>query len=151
MISEKLTQLGIELPAPAAAVGAYLPALRSGNLIFISGQLPWHAGKLAHAGKLGAELTLEEGQAAARLCLLNALAALQAEIGSLELLRRLVRLEVYVNSAPGFTQQAQVANGASNLAVDILGPPGRHARLALGAAELPLNAAVELALIAEVA
>jgi len=148
-IAEKLDELGISLPAPAAAVGAYVPAARVGKLVFISGQLPYKEGRLAFGGKVGARIDLDSAQEAARLAAINALAALNAELGSLEHVRRIVRLEVFVNSAAGFTDQAKVANGASLLLTDLFGPAGRHARLAIGVAELPLDAAVELAMIVE--
>lgn len=150
VIQKKLEHMGIVLPVPAAAVGSYLPAVRTGNLLFVSGQLPWEAGKLAVTGKVGGEVDLSGGQRAARLCAISALAVLQQAVG-LDHVARIVRLEVFVNSAGGFTQQAQVANGASDLLAELFGEAGRHARMAVGVAELPLNAAVELAVIAEVA
>jgi enamine deaminase RidA (YjgF/YER057c/UK114 family) len=147
---QKLTSLEIELPAPAAPVGAYLPVVRTGDLVFTAGQLPMKDGSLTAAGKIPGDVSLTEAQQAARTALLNALAALRAEIGSLDNVTRIVRLNVFVNSSPGFTDQAKVANGASDLLLELFGDAGRHTRTAIGAAELPLNAPVELDIIAEV-
>lgn len=147
---KKLQSLGLTLPSPPKPVATYVPAVRSGNLLFLSGMIPMVEGKMAMAGKLGKELTVEQGQQAARITLLNALAVIKAELGSLDQVRRIVRIGVHVASAEGFTQQPAVANGASDLLVQIFGDAGRHARLALGAAELPLGAPVELEMIVEV-
>ena len=144
---ENLGKLGLVLPDAPTPRGAYLPAVRAGDLLFLSGQLPLEGGKLAFSGKLGAELNVEQGQEACRKAVLNALAVIKQDLGSLERVERILRLEVYVASAPGFTQQPQVANGASELLAQVFGDAGRHARLAVGAAELPLNAPVEIALI----
>lgn len=147
---KKLQALGFTLPSPPKPVATYVPAVRSGNLLFLSGMIPMVEGKMTMAGKLGKELTVEQGQQAARITLLNALAVIKAELGSLDQVRRIVRIGVHVASAEGFTQQPAVANGASDLLVQIFGDAGRHARLALGAAELPLGAPVELEMIVEV-
>lgn len=147
---KKLQALGFTLPSPPKPVATYVPAVRSGNLLFLSGMIPMVEGKMAMAGKLGKELTVEQGQQAARITLLNALAVIKAELGSLDQVRRIVRIGVHVASAEGFTQQPAVANGASDLLVQIFGDAGRHARLALGAAELPLGAPVELEMIVEI-
>ncbi len=147
----RLKEQGIELPAPAAPVGAYVPAVRAGGLVLTAGQLPSIAGRLTATGKVPADVPVEAGQAAARQACLNALAALRAELGSLDAVARVVRLNVFVNSSPGFTEQAKVANGASELLAEVFGEAGRHTRCAIGAAELPLNAPVELDLIVEVA
>jgi enamine deaminase RidA (YjgF/YER057c/UK114 family) len=120
-------------------------------LIFTSGQLPWRDGKLTHVGKLGAEVSIEQGYQAARQCALNGLAQLNAAVGDLEKVRRIVRLEGYVHAAPGFHEHPKVLDGASALLNEVLGERGRHARTALGINEMPLNAAVQLCLIAEVA
>jgi len=149
-IETKLADMGITLPTVAPAVGAYISGVRSGNLLFISGQLPSHGGRILISGKVGQEVILEHAQDAARLCAINALAAVKDHIGSLENVKQIVRLEVFVNSAPGFTEQPQVANGASKLLHEIFGSVGQHARLTVGVAELPLNAAVELAMIVEI-
>ena len=150
-LSNRLTELGITFSDVPHPVGAYVPTVEAGNLIFVSGQLPIHEGKLIYTRKVGEQghLSVEEGQKAARLCTINALAAINAELGSLDRVRRIVKIEVFVNSATGFTDQAQVANGASELLKEIFGEAGQHARAAIGVAELPLNAAVELCMIVE--
>lgn len=144
--SERLAALGLTLPTPATPVGAYVPALRHGDLLFLSGQIPLADGKVAWTGKVGGPggRTLEDAQAAARLCTLNALAAAAAAAGGLDRLARVVKLVVYVASAAGFTDQHKVANAASDLLGDVFGEPGRHARAAVGVAELPLGASVEV-------
>ena len=147
---QKLQSLGIELPPTASPVGAYVPAVRTGNLVLTAGQLPMKNGSLTAAGKVPADVSLEDAQLAARQALLNALAALRAEVGSLDNVSRVVRLNVLVNSTAGFTDQAKVANGASDLLLEVFGDAGRHTRTAVGAAELPLNAPVELDITAEV-
>jgi len=146
----RLSELGIELPPPAKPVGVYVPAVRTGRLIFTAGQLPMAGGELTAVGKVPQAVTLAEAQAAARQAALNALAAVRDLAGTLQAVRRIVRLNVYVNSSPGFTDQAEVANGASELLGEIFGPIGAHSRCAIGAAELPLNAPVELDLIVEI-
>ncbi len=143
-------QLGFEIPAPAKPIGAYVPAVRSGNLVFTAGQIATKGAELIARGKVPTDVSLEDAQAAAREALLNALGALRSEMGSLDRVVRIVRLNVFVNSAPGFTDQAKVANGASELLEQIFGDAGSHTRCAVGAAELPLNSPVELDLIAEV-
>lgn len=123
----------------------------AGDLAFVSGQVPIEAGELLSAGRLGAELSVEQGQQAARRCALQALAALRDELGSLDRVAEIVKLDVFVASAPGFTDQPKVANGASDLFVEVFGDRGRHARAAVGVAELPLGASVELALVVRIA
>ena len=147
---DKLRALDISLPAPPKPVGSYVPAVRAGNLLFLSGMIPFKEGKLGWQGKLGSDLTVEQGQQAARLTLINALAVIRQELGSLDRVKRIVRLSGHVASAPNFHQQPLVLNGASDLLVEIFGEKGTHARLALGAIELPLNAPIELELIVEV-
>jgi enamine deaminase RidA (YjgF/YER057c/UK114 family) len=146
----KLAELGLTLPAPPKPVATYIPAVLAGDLLFLSGMIPFQNGQLAMEGKLGKELTVEQGYEAARLALLNALAAVRQQVGALDRVRRIVRLVGYVASAEGFTQQPAVINGASDLLVSIFGEAGRHARIALGAAELPLNAPVEIELILQI-
>jgi len=146
----KLKQLNIVLPAAPQPVASYIPAVRAGDLLFLSGTGPFKDGKIVFAGKLGRDLTVEQGYEAARLTVLNALAIVRKELGSLDRVLRIVRVSGHVASADGFTQQPAVINGASELLVEIFGEAGRHARLALGAAELPLNMAIELELILEI-
>jgi enamine deaminase RidA (YjgF/YER057c/UK114 family) len=147
----RLKALGIQLPPAPAPVASYVPAVRTGNLVYLAGQGPLAGGRPTVTGKVGAELTEEEGNKAARATILNSLAALRAEIGSLDRVRRIVKLVGWVNSAPGFTRQPWVINGASDLLVEIFGDAGRHARSAVGANELPLNIPVEIEIIVEVA
>ncbi|MEW1844398.1 RidA family protein [Nonomuraea angiospora] len=148
---QKIAELGLTLPEVAAPAGAYVPAVRTGNLVYTSGQVPFVDGKLQRAGKLGVDLTTEEGAEQARICALNALAALKAEVGDLQKVVRIVKVVVFVASDPSFTEQPKVGNGASELLAEVLGEPGRHARSAVGVAVLPLDAPVEVELIAEVA
>ncbi len=150
-IRDALHQAGLEVPPPPKPVGLYVPALRTGNLVFTSGQLPVAAGTLLATGKVPADVPLERAQQCARQAVLNALAAVEAAVGSLDAVRRVVRLNVFVNSAPGFHDQAKVANAASEILVRAFGESGAHTRCAIGAAELPLNAPVELDLVVEVA
>lgn len=146
----KLAEMDITLPAAPKPVATYIPAVRAGDLLFLSGTGPFKDGQIVFAGKLGRDLTVEQGYEAARLTLLNALAMVRQELGSLDRVARVVRLTGHVASAEGFTQQPAVINGASDLLVKIFGEAGRHARLALGAAELPLNMCIEIELILQV-
>ena len=146
----KLTQLGIELPSPPQPVATYVPAVQAGDLLFLSGVIPFRDGKLVLAGKLGADLTVEQGYEAARIALLNALAIVRKELGTLDRVKKVVRMVGHVASADGFVQQPAVVNGASDLLVMIFDDAGRHARVAVGAAELPLNAPIELEIILQV-
>jgi enamine deaminase RidA (YjgF/YER057c/UK114 family) len=146
----KLAELGLTLPQVAPPLAAYVPAVQSGSYVYVSGQLPLVEGKLALTGKVGAEVTEEQGAELARTCALNALAAIEALVG-LGRLVKIVKLTGFVASAPGFTGQPAVVNGASNLFGEVLGEQGRHARSAVGVAELPLGAPVEVEVIAEVA
>lgn len=145
----RLQELGIELREPPTPAAMYIPGVRSGNFIFTAGQIPFVDGNLAFVGKVGQDLTVEEGQQAAKVCALNALAVVRSLAGSLDAVQRIVKVLVFVNSAPGFNKQPQVANGASQLLVDLFGAAGRHARTAVGAGELPLDAAVEVEMIVE--
>ena len=145
----RLRELGLELPAVPAPAGSYLPATRTGDLVFTAGQLPLEGGELRLTGKVGAGVSAEEAQQAARTCALNALAAAASEAGGLSVIRRIVKVTGFVASAPGFNGQPQVLNGASDLLGDLLGDAGLHARSAVGVAELPLDAPVEVELIVE--
>ena len=143
----RLKELGIELPAPAAALANYVPFTFSGQFLIISGQLAFGAdGKLApqHTGKLGSTVSPEAGRAAARLCAINLLAQARAATGSLDRIARVLKLGAFVNATPDFTALAPVVNGASDLMVDVFGDKGRHARAAVGVAVLPLDSAVEI-------
>lgn len=149
-IQARLKDLGIILPPAPAGVGAYVPWVRTGNLIITSGQLPWCDGKLAYIGKLGAEVSIEQGYDAARICAINAIAQLKSAIGDLDRVVQIVRLEGFVHAAPGFHEHPKVLNGASELFLAVFGDRGKHARTALGINEMPLNAAVQIAVTAEV-
>jgi enamine deaminase RidA (YjgF/YER057c/UK114 family) len=147
--SARLAGLGLVLPPVATPAGAYLPAVRSGSLVFTAGQLPLAGGVLAATGKLGAEIGTEQGQQLARTCALNALAAVDGLVG-LDAVVRVVKVVGFVASAPGFTAQPAVLNGASELLGELFGAAGAHARSAVGVAELPLGAPVEVELVVEV-
>jgi len=147
---QRLAALGLSLPPVTQPVAAYLPAVRSGRLVYTAGQIPVAEGTLVAAGKVGAEVGEHEAAALARTCALNALAAAASVAGGLSAITRIVKVTGYVASAPGFTGQAQVVNGASELLIEVFGEAGRHARSAVGTAALPLDAPVEIELIAEV-
>ena len=147
--SERLAELGITLPAVAKPLAAYVPAVRTGTLVYTSGQLPLQAGDLTHLGKVGAEVTPEQAKVAARTCALNALAAIDALVG-IDAVIRIVKVVGFVASAPGFSGQPGVVNGASEVLGELFGDAGAHARSAVGVSELPLDAPVEVELIVEV-
>lgn len=147
---ERLKELGVEIPESPAPLGAYKPAVVSGSLIFISGQLPLKDGKLLHKGKVGAGVSLEQGAEAARLAAVNSLSIMKSELGNLDRVKRIVKMTGYVASAEGFDMQAKVVNGASEFFYQIFGENGRHARAAVGVYELPLGAPVEIEVIAEI-
>ncbi|MCL5960633.1 MAG: RidA family protein [Chloroflexi bacterium] len=149
-VEEKLAGLGLRLPEMPSPAGAYVRAVRVHDLLFISGQLPWVAGELKYRGAVGADLTVEDGYEASRICALNALSVVKGEAGSLERIARIVRVAGFIRSAPGFEDQPKVLNGASELLAEVLGEIGKHSRLAVGVADLPLGAAVELELIAQI-
>jgi enamine deaminase RidA (YjgF/YER057c/UK114 family) len=148
--SARLAELGIELPEVVAPLAAYVPAVRTGNLVYTSGQLPMVAGQLLGSGKVGGLVTPEEAKALARVCALNALAAVHALVG-IDSVTRVVKVVGFVASAPGFNGQPGVINGASTLFGEVFGDAGAHARSAVGVSELPLDAPVEVELIVEVA
>ncbi len=149
-ITARLGALGITLPAAPRPVGAYVPALRCGDLVWTSGQLPMVDGRLIAVGKVPQAVDLEQARAAARAAVLNGLAAVTTVLDPAEDIVRVIRLGVFVNSAAGFCEQAQVANGASDLLLAVFNDAGRHVRAAVGVNELPLNAAVELELLVAV-
>jgi enamine deaminase RidA (YjgF/YER057c/UK114 family) len=148
--TERLAALGLTLPPVTAPVAAYVPAVQTGSYIYVSGQVPVADGKIAATGKVGAEVSTEDAAGLARICALNALAAAANVAGGLDNIGRIVKVVGFVASAPGFNGQPQVINGASELLIEVLGEDGRHARSAIGVAELPLNVPVEVELIAEV-
>jgi enamine deaminase RidA (YjgF/YER057c/UK114 family) len=149
-VEQRLSQHGQVIPTAPEAIGFYVPVIRTGNLVVTSGQLPMVGKELMFKGKVGKDVHEEEGFHAARMCALNALAQIKACIGDLDKVTRIVRVEGYVQSADGFTKQPQVVNGASELLVQAFGDIGRHTRIAVGVNELPINAAVELVVWAEV-
>jgi enamine deaminase RidA (YjgF/YER057c/UK114 family) len=148
-VSARLGQLGVTLPQVVAPLASYVPAVRTGNLVYTSGQLPTESGKLTRTGKVGAEVSPEEGKALARICALNALAAVGSVVG-IDAVTRVVKVVGFVASAPGFNGQPSVVNGASDLLTEVFGDNGAHARSAVGVSELPLDAPVEVELIVEV-
>jgi enamine deaminase RidA (YjgF/YER057c/UK114 family) len=148
---ERLQQLGVTLPSPAVPVAAYIPCVRTGNLVYVSGQVPAVEGKPTHVGHLGADVGLEAGRAAARTCAINVLAALKAELGELSQVRRVVKVTGFVASTPEFTDHPKVVNAASELFGEAFGDAGRHARAAIGVAALPLGVPVEVDAVVEVA
>ncbi|MBI3356109.1 MAG: RidA family protein [Nitrospirae bacterium] len=147
----RLKEIGLTLPVPPKPVATYIPAVRAGDLLFLSGVLPSQDGQLVMTGKLGQPLTIAQGMEAAKVAVLNALAIIRSEVGSLDRVKRIVKMVGHIASAPGFTDQPQVLNGASDLLVAIFGEAGRHARVAVGAAELPRQAPVEIELIVQIA
>lgn len=148
--NDKLKELGIALPPAAKPVAAYVPATQIGDYIYTSGQLPSIDGKLSATGKLGAQVDEQTGYEAAKLCAINCLAAVQGLIGDINRIEKIVKVVGFVNSAPGFTNQPKVINGASELFGAIFGPAGEHARSAVGVSELPLNSPVEIEIIVKV-
>ena len=151
-IDARLAELGISLPVPPAPVASYVPFVVSGKQVFISGQITLADGALKYVGTVGQDLTVEDGKSAARICGINLLAQLKAAAGGdLDKVKRCVKLGVFVNAAPGFAQHPEVANGASDLMLEVFGDAGRHARAAVGAGSLPRNVAVEVEAVFELA
>lgn len=150
MIDEKIKELGFELPEVAKPLAAYIPAKQVGNLVMTSGQVPLVKGVINYAGKVGSDLSEEEGQKAAQICALNCLAAIKGVIGNLDKIVEVVKLTAFVASAENFTAQPKVANGASELIGEIFGEAGKHVRSAVGVTSLPLNAAVEIEMIVRI-
>jgi len=149
-VDERLAELGLELPPPPQAIAAYIPVVVHGNLAFVAGQVPMVDGAVLHPGTLGDSVSIEDAQEAARRAVLQSLSALREALGSFAPLERILKLDVFVASAPTFTDQPKVANGASELLVDVLGEAGRHARAAVGVPSLPLGASVEVIVTAAV-
>jgi enamine deaminase RidA (YjgF/YER057c/UK114 family) len=145
MVEQKLASIGVTLPTPAAPVANYVAAVRSGNMLVVSGQICFGAdGKLVATGQLGGSVSMEDGQKAARACAINLIAQVKAALGDLDKVVRVVRLGGFINSAPGYTDGPKVMNGASDLMVEVFGDKGRHARSTVGVSALPANAAVEV-------
>jgi enamine deaminase RidA (YjgF/YER057c/UK114 family) len=149
-IENRLGQIGLKIPEAPKPVAAYIPAKQTGNLVFTAGQLPMVNGELISKGLLGQDVEIDEANKAARICTLNALAAIKGVIGDLDRINQIVRVVGYVASVPTFTQQPAVVNGASELLLEIFGENGKHARSAVGMAVLPLNASVEIELTVEI-
>ena len=149
-IEQRITELGYELPQAPAAAGAYIQTHRIGNLVYVSGQVPFWNGELKYVGKVRADFSVEDGQEAARVCTLNILAQVKSVVGDLDRVTRVVKLGGFVNSVPDFADHPKVINGASNLLGDIFGEKGQHTRFAVGAGSLPLNVAVEIEALVEV-
>jgi enamine deaminase RidA (YjgF/YER057c/UK114 family) len=149
MIEEQIKALGLTLPAVPVPLAAYIPAVKTGNLVFISGQLPMLDGILKYKGKVGAFVSEGEAKHAAEIAVLNCLAVIKSIVGNLELVERVIKVTVFVNSDPGFVNQPEVANGASELLVKIFGDKGKHARAAVGVNVLPRDASVEIEMLVE--
>ena len=149
MVEERLAELGIELPPAPQPVASYIPVKVVGDLAWAAGQVPMLDGTITVSGSVGSGVTTEEANEGARRCAIQALSALRAALGSLDRVTGVVKVDVFVASAPGFTDQPAVANGASDLLVEVFGDEGRHARAAVGVSELPLGAAVEVALLVQ--
>ena len=150
VIESRLKELGVTLPIPPMPVASYVPCTISGNIVFVSGQIPIAAGAIKYVGTRGVDVPLEAGQAAAQLCAINLLAQLKAAIGDLDRVIRCLKLGVFVNAAPDYTQQPEVANGASDLIAAVFGDAGKHARAAVGVGSLPRGVAVEVEAIFEI-
>ena len=149
MIEQKIESLGIKLPTPPTPAGSYVPAVRTGNLLYISGQIPMEDGKVVFTGKVSDE-NLETAQKSARMCAINILAQLKRELGNLEKVSKIVRISGFVNSVPGFSQHPKVINSASDLFFEIFGEKAKHSRIAVGVASLPLDSMTEIDAIVEV-
>ena len=148
MIEEKIKTIGIRLPNPPSPAGSYIPVVKSGNLLYVSGQIPMEDGKVVFTGKVS-DANIETAQKSARICAINILAQIKKELGDLEKISRIVRLSGFVNSGPEFTQQPKVINAASDLFYEIFGECGKHSRIAVGVSSLPLNSMTEIDAIVE--
>ena len=149
MIEDKLRALSIELPTPPSPAGSYIPVVTTGNLAFVSGQIPMKEGKVIFEGKVPEQQSLESARDAAKICIINGLAQLKANLGSLDKITKFVRISGFVNSNPEFTEQPKVINAASDLLVEIFGDMAKHSRIAVGVASLPLNSTVEIDMVVE--
>ena len=150
MIDERLVSLNITLPSPPKPAGSYVPVVITDKLAFVSGQIPIKDDKVIYVGKVSEDVTIEDAQKAARLCIINALAHLKTELKSLDRISKIVRVSGYVNSSSDFTEQPKIINSASDLLFDIFGQKGQHTRIAIGVSSLPLNSVVEIDLVAEI-
>jgi len=149
MIEKKLSELGIVLPVPPKPAGSYIPVAITGNLAFVSGQIPMQDGKVVFTGKVPIEKSIQDAQEAAKLCAVNILAQLKANLGSLDRITKIVRVSGFVNSTPDFTEHPKIINAASDLFFEIFGEKGRHSRIAVGVSSLPLNSIVEIDAVVE--
>jgi len=149
MIEDKLRELSIDLPTPPSPAGSYIPVVTTGNLAFVSGQIPMKEGKVVFEGKVPNEQPLDAARDAAKICIINGLAQLKANLGSLDKITKFVRISGFVNSNPEFTEQPKVINAASDLLVEIFGDMAKHSRIAVGVASLPLNSTVEIDMVVE--
>ena len=149
-VEQRIEGLGLTVPDPPAPVASYVPAVHVENMVYTSGQIPFVRGELKYKGKIGGELTREDGYEAAKICTLNCLSVIKGEIGSLDRIERVVRLTGYISSAPGFNYQHEVMNGASDLIGSVFMEKGKHSRVAVGVPELPVDAAVEVEMIVQI-
>ncbi|MDC0064041.1 RidA family protein [Candidatus Nitrosopelagicus sp.] len=149
MIEEKLKELGIEIPIPPNPAGSYIPVVTTGNLAFVSGQIPMKEGKVVFEGKVPENQSVDSARDAAKICIINGLAQLKANLGSLDKITKFVRISGFVNSNPNFTEQPKVINAASDLLVEVFGDMAKHSRIAVGVTSLPLNSTVEIDMIVE--
>ena len=150
MIEERLKELSIEIPIPPSPAGSYIPIVTTGNLAFVSGQIPMKEGKVVFEGKVPETQSVDAARDAAKICIINGLAQLKANLGSLDKITKFVRISGFVNSSPNFAEQPKVINAASDLLVEIFGDMAKHSRIAVGVANLPLNSTVEIDMIVEV-
>ena len=150
MIEDKLRELSIELPTPPSPAGSYIPVVTTGNLAFVSGQIPMREGKVVFEGKVPEQQSLESARDAAKICIINGLAQLKSNLGSLDRITKFVRISGFVNSSPEFTEQPKVINAASDLLVEVFGDMAKHSRIAVGVASLPLNSTVEIDMVVEI-
>jgi enamine deaminase RidA (YjgF/YER057c/UK114 family) len=149
MIEDKLKELNIEIPTPPSPAGSYIPVVTTGNLAFVSGQIPMKKGKVVFEGKVPENQSMDSAREAAKICIINGLAQLKANLGSLDKITKFVRISGFVNSSPDFAEQPKVINAASDLLVEVFGDMAKHSRIAVGVASLPLNSTVEIDMIVE--